>query len=83
MRTTNDVTVAPAPAPAHARALSARCGALPPEGLPAGLILDSWARCADAGLQATAAIRVPVVEAADLARRRESSEFVQIGRAHV
>ena len=62
---------------AHARALRARGVALPPEGLPAALILDSWARCMDAGLAPTAAFSVPVVEAPDLARRRERSEFVR------
>ena len=62
---------------AHARALRARGVALPPEGLPGALILDSWARCLDAGLAPTAAFSVPVVEAPDLARRRERSEFVR------
>ena len=62
---------------AHARAVRARGVALPPEGLPAALILDSWARCMDAGLAPTAAFSVPVVEAPDLARRRERSEFVR------
>lgn len=62
---------------AHARAVRARGMALPPEGAPSGLILDSWARCLEAGLVPDAAVHVPVVEAAELARRRERSEFVR------
>jgi sigma-54 dependent transcriptional regulator, acetoin dehydrogenase operon transcriptional activator AcoR len=50
---------------------------MPPEGLPPPLILDSWARCLDTGLVPEAAVSVPVVEAADLAFRRERSEFVR------
>ena len=61
---------------AHARAIRARGVALPPEGLPPGVILDSWARCMDVGLLADKALTVPVVEAADLARRRDRAEFV-------
>jgi sigma-54 dependent transcriptional regulator, acetoin dehydrogenase operon transcriptional activator AcoR len=62
---------------AQARALRARGLALPPEGLPPAVILDSWARCMEAGLAADAAASVPVVEATDLALRRERSEFVR------
>jgi len=62
---------------AHARAVRARGMTLPPEGAPSGLILDSWARCLEAGLVPDAALHVPVVEAAELARRRERSEFVR------
>ena len=62
---------------AHARAIRARGVALPPEGMPPALILDSWARCMDVGLSPGAAVSVPVVEAPDLARRRERSEFVR------
>ena len=62
---------------AHARAVRARGTALPPEGLPSGVILDSWTRCLDAGLSAATALRVPVVEGVDLAFRRERSEFVR------
>jgi transcriptional regulator of acetoin/glycerol metabolism len=62
---------------AHARAIRARGLALPPDGLPAGVILDSWARCMDLGLLAEAPISVPVVEGHDLALRRERSEFVR------
>ena len=62
---------------AHARAIRARGLALPPDGLPPGVILDSWARCMDVGLAADTALTVPVVEAADLARRRDRAEFVR------
>ena len=62
---------------AHARAIRARGVALPPDGMPPGVILDSWARCMDVGLAADTALTVPVVEAADLARRRERAEFVR------
>ena len=62
---------------AHARAIRARGMAMPPDGLPPGMILDSWARCLESGLVPAAALTVPVVEAADLARRRERSEFVR------
>ena len=62
---------------AHARAIRARGLALPPDGLPPGVILDSWARCMDVGLVAEAPIAVPVVEFHDLALRRERAEFVR------
>ena len=62
---------------AHARAVRARGVALPPEGLPPGVILDSWARCMDVGLASQAAVTVPVVVASDLQQRRERSEFVR------
>ena len=62
---------------AQARAIRARGLALSPDGLPPPVILDSWARCMDVGLAADAAIVVPVVEATDLALRRERSEFVR------
>ena len=62
---------------AQARAVRARGLALPPDGMPPSVILDSWARCMDAGLAAEAAISVPVVEGTDLALRRERSEFVR------
>ncbi len=62
---------------AHVRAVRARGVALPPEGWPSGLILDSWARCMDLGLDLGAAVGVPVVEAVDLAHRRQRSEFVR------
>ena len=62
---------------AHARAIRARGLAMPPEGLPSGVILDSWARCLELGLAPSAALSVPVVEAAELAQRRERGEFVR------
>ncbi len=62
---------------AHARAIRARGMAMPPDGLPPQLILDSWVRCMDVGLLPTAALAVPVVEAAELLRRRERSDFVR------
>lgn len=62
---------------AHAHAVRARGNALPPEGLPGGLILDSWVRCADNGLDAGAPMRIQVVDGADLARRRARSEVVR------
>lgn len=62
---------------AHARAIQARGLALPPDGRPPALILDSWARCMDVGLLPAAKLSVPVVEAAELAHRRDRSEFVR------
>lgn len=62
---------------AHARAIRARGVALPPDGLPSSVILDSWARCMDVGLAPGTALTVPVVEASDLTRRRERGEFVR------
>ncbi len=61
---------------ARARALSLRGGTLPLDGAPSALVLDSWARCLGHGLDAAAPMRVPVVEAAELARRRERSRTV-------
>ena len=62
---------------AHARALRSRGNALPPEGQPAPDILDSWVRCLQAGMDAGARMSMPVVEAAELARRREQSAVVR------
>lgn len=62
---------------AHARAIKARGVAMPPDGLPPTVILDSWARCMDAGLQPGMAVQVPVVEAADLSRRRDRAAVVR------
>ncbi len=62
---------------AHARVLRARGNALPPDGTPATEILDSWARCMQAGLDFAAPTPVAVVEAADLARRRERAAVVR------
>ncbi len=61
----------------HARAIRARGVALPPDDLPPGVILDSWARCMDVGLTPEQTLPVPVVEAADLARRRDRAGFVR------
>jgi sigma-54 dependent transcriptional regulator, acetoin dehydrogenase operon transcriptional activator AcoR len=65
------------PSLARQRALRARGSAIPPEGVPPPVILDSWARCMDVGLMPGAALTVPVVEAADLAQRRGQSELVR------
>jgi sigma-54 dependent transcriptional regulator, acetoin dehydrogenase operon transcriptional activator AcoR len=62
---------------AHARALRARGTALPPEGMPAAPILDSWDRCARAGLAVDGAPQRQVVEGGELARRREQSALVR------
>jgi transcriptional regulator of acetoin/glycerol metabolism len=62
---------------ARAHAVRARGNALPPDGLPAGEILDSWVRCMQVGLDSAAPLAVPVVEAADLRRRRERSEVTR------
>jgi transcriptional regulator of acetoin/glycerol metabolism len=62
---------------AHAQVLRARGSALPPGATPAPEILDSWVRCVDAGLDDRSAMRVPVVEAGELARRRERAEYVR------
>ena len=62
---------------AHAHAVQARGSAMPPEGMPEGVILDSWVRCMRAGLDANRPMAVPVVEAADLARRRERAAVVR------
>ena len=71
------MTIGSEPSLAHARAIQARGLALPSEGLPAVAILDSWARCMEAGLNPGAAVAVPVVEAADLARRRDRAAVVR------
>lgn len=62
---------------AHARALRARGSALPPEGLPAAPLLDSWVRCAEAGLAIDAVPELRVLESAELARRRERAAGVR------
>jgi len=61
----------PDPALVHARALRGRGSTLPPGFRPADEILESWARCLDGGLDYAARVRVPVVEAAELVRRRD------------
>jgi len=62
---------------AHASAVRARGSALPPDGLPATEVLDSWVRCAQAGMDAAARLAVPVVVSSDLQQRRERGEFVR------
>ncbi|ODU99244.1 MAG: phytochrome sensor protein, partial [Rubrivivax sp. SCN 70-15] len=58
---------------AHADLLRARGVALSPDGLPPAEILDSWARCQQAGLDFAAPAPLVVVGAAELARRREQT----------
>ncbi len=62
---------------AHAHAVRSRGNAMPPDGLPAPEVLDSWVRCMQAGLDSAAPLAVPVVEAGDLRRRREGAEVVR------
>ena len=62
---------------AFERALLARGHAPKPEAAPSPEILDSWIRCSDAGLQADQPLVVPVVEAADLRRRRDHAKVVR------
>ncbi len=61
----------------HAQALHARGSTLPPEGVPGAVVLDSWGRCAQAGLDPHALLSVPVVEAQDLRQRQLRSEVVR------
>ena len=62
---------------AHARVLRARGSAMPPDGQPAGEILDSWARCLEAGLDFAGATPLQVIESHELARRRERAAVVR------
>jgi transcriptional regulator of acetoin/glycerol metabolism len=62
---------------AHVQALRARGAALPPEGVPGPDILDSWVRCMRAGLDAGLPMTPPVVETAELQRRREQRSTVR------
>ena len=62
---------------AHARVLRARGSAMPPDGLPTGEILDSWARCLEAGLDFAGATPLQVVETHELARRRDRAAVVR------
>jgi len=62
---------------AHARAVRARGCAMPPDGMPPPEILDSWARCMQAGLDSAARTAITMVDAADLARRRERAEVTR------
>jgi transcriptional regulator of acetoin/glycerol metabolism len=61
----------------HARALRGRGAMLPPGHVPSGEILESWARCLDRGLDYAARLALPVVDAAELARRREHAGAVR------
>ena len=62
---------------AHARVLRARGSAMPPDGQPTGEILDSWARCLEAGLDFAGATPLQVIESHELARRRERAAVVR------
>ncbi|MBK1616315.1 phytochrome sensor protein, partial [Rubrivivax gelatinosus] len=57
--------------------LRARAAAFGADGAPDALILQSWARCAAAGLDAAAPVLVPVVDGGELARRREAAGIVR------
>ena len=61
----------------HAQAVHARGTAMPPDGMPSADILDSWVRCMAAGLDSAAPTMIPVVEAANLAQRRQRAEGVR------
>jgi len=61
----------------HARVVRARGSALPPEGIPSDEILDSWARCAEAGLAFAASTPLQVLEEHEVARRRERAAVVR------
>ena len=62
---------------AHARAVRARGGAMPADGVPSADILDSWVRCMERGMESGAALRLPVAVAAELRLRRERAEVVR------
>lgn len=62
---------------ARAQALQLRGGRLPPEGRPNAVILDSWVRSLQAGLDPAAPLAVPVVAATELAQRREQAGAVR------
>ena len=61
----------------RANAVRARGNAMPPDGLPSDVILDSWVRCMHTGLQAAAPMAIQVVSDADLSLRRERTEYVR------
>lgn len=67
----------PDPTLVHARALRGRGSTLPPGFRPPDEILESWARCLDYGLDFAAQLRLPVVEGAELARRRDQAGIVR------
>jgi len=62
---------------AHAQVLRARGLALPPGELPSEVILDSWSRCLRSGLDFASRVPVAVIQAHDLAQRRERATFVR------
>ena len=62
---------------AHADAVRARGAALPPEGLPPVEILDSWVRCIRAHLDLAAPPPTVVIDANELARRRQQLDPVR------
>ena len=62
---------------ARAQAIRARGSALPPQGLPSDDVVDSWVRCMQSGLDLAAEPDVQMVDAADLARRRDAAEVVR------
>ena len=59
------------------RGLAARAGAKPAEALPSGVILDSWARCLDAGLDPWTPPRIEVVSGSELAQRQQRAAVVR------
>ncbi len=65
------------PRAARALALQVRGAQLPHGGRPSAEILDSWLRCQQAGLDPAEAVPQRVVEAADLARRRDQAAVVR------
>jgi sigma-54 dependent transcriptional regulator, acetoin dehydrogenase operon transcriptional activator AcoR len=62
---------------AYARAMRARGRPAVRDARPPTEIVESWARCIDAGLDAAAAPRIRVVGDAQLQRRREQSHYVR------
>lgn len=62
---------------AHASALRTRGGLLPGEGAPPPEIVDSWARCLEAGLDFASAPVRRVVEGADLSHRRDRAAHLR------
>ena len=62
---------------ARAQASRTAGSALPADESPSTDILDSWARCVDAGLDAHAAPRLPIVAGGELRRRREQADYVR------
>jgi transcriptional regulator of acetoin/glycerol metabolism len=63
--------------PEHARALAARAGTKPNEALPGSVILDSWARCLDAGLDPWKTPRIEVASGSELVIRQQRAEVVR------